>query len=310
MNAIGPSLAQVRKRLKKLDLGREQVYGLPELEYFYYYGLDIPDVRHWFGLLRSDGRDLATHVFVPKRYRAAVVLVHGYLEHGAYFRHAARALLAAGYAVVIFDLPGHGFSSGSFAVIRDFSAYAKATAAVMRFAGRALKKPVHLVGHSMGCSAIIELLLAGKPPGTGKVVLAAPLVHPAHWALTNSVYKLISPVVLKVPRMFPIHSSDREFMLFTLFKDPLLRKNIPISWVRCMLRWNKNIEKYAPSDKKLLVIQGTADAIVDAEFNVAFLRKKFPLARTYRVERANHQLFNEAKPYRTRTLNAIVRFFK
>lgn len=308
MQDIERAIAQTRKRLKTIDPGREPAADGPEREYFTYYGIDLPGARHAFGLLRTKRSDLALHVLRPRPYRATVVLVHGYLEHGAYFRHAARRLLAEGYAVVLFDLPGHGLSSGSFATVRDFSEYAAAVDRVVRFAEKTLRKPVHLVGHSMGCSAIVELLLTKKAAAVRRVVLVAPLVHPAHWALTKAACSLFSRVVAKVPRMFPVHSSDREFMLFTLFKDPLLRKKIPVPWVHAMLRWNRRLEAYPASPKEVLMVQGTGDTIVDGKFNIAFLRKKFPNARTYLIERANHQLFNEAAPYRNKALNAIVRY--
>jgi alpha-beta hydrolase superfamily lysophospholipase len=215
MQAIARQIAAARKLLRPLDLSRKPVYREEVREYFKYYGLDFPRVAHYFGLLRSQKARLATHVFVPKRYRATVVLVHGYLEHGGYFRHAVRRLLEERYAVVLFDLPGHGLSSGSPATIRDFSQYAQALALVVRFSAAELKKSVHLIGHSMGGSAVIELLLAGDAGDVDKVVLAAPLVHSSMWAATKLAYPLLAPLVEKVPRMFPALSHDRKFMEFT-----------------------------------------------------------------------------------------------
>ena len=44
--------------------------------------------------------------------RAAVVLVHGFGEHSGRYRHVARALTGAGYAVLSGDNRGHGKSGG------------------------------------------------------------------------------------------------------------------------------------------------------------------------------------------------------
>ncbi|MHB9156068.1 MAG: alpha/beta hydrolase [Endomicrobiales bacterium] len=308
MEPIERHLIETKKRLKRLDLSRTSGFSEPEKHYFKYYGLDFPGARHYFGLLRLKRCGLATHVFVPGKHRATVVLVHGYLEHGGYFKHAARRLLKEGYAVVLFDLPGHGLSSGAPAAVRDFSAYAGALERVVRFSAARLKTPVHLVGHSMGCSAVVELLLARGHESAGKVVLAAPLVHPNLWPVVKLAYRVLSPFAKSLPRPLPVHSSDRKFMRFTLFQDPLLRKEIPLHWVRSLFRWNEHLEKYGASSKEVYLIQGTGDAIVDGKYNAARLKKNFPAAVLYRIENANHQLFNEAPRYRARTLNAIVRY--
>ena len=77
-----------------------------------------------------------------------VVLVHGWNSRGAHLLGFARALLGAGFSVTLFDLPGHGDSTGH--------------AASVVHAGRALRAvvaglgEVHgVIGHSMGSAAAL-----------------------------------------------------------------------------------------------------------------------------------------------------------
>jgi alpha-beta hydrolase superfamily lysophospholipase len=310
MLPIHKHIAAVRKGLKPLSLIRKAAFLEAEWEYFRHYGLDIPGAEHHFGVIAHTPFKLASHVFVPKKCRGTAVLVHGYLEHSGYFRHAAQRLVKEGYAVVLFDLPGHGLSSGSPATIRDFSFYAAALDRVVRFSARKLKAPLHLVAHSMGCSAAVELLLTKTSEHIGKVVLAAPLVHPRLWPATKFAYTVLSPVVKKVPRAFPFLSSDKDFIYFTLFRDPMLRKEIPLHWVHSMLRWNEHLARYSASDKELRIFQGTNDLLVDWKYNLAYLKTKFPNARVRTIKDANHQLFNESEKIRTKTLDAIVEYLK
>lgn len=77
-----------------------------------------------------------------------VLLVHGWNSRGAHLLGFARPLVAAGFSVTLFDLPGHGDSTGH--------------AASVVHAGRALRAlvadigEVHgVIGHSMGSAATL-----------------------------------------------------------------------------------------------------------------------------------------------------------
>ena len=77
-----------------------------------------------------------------------VVLVHGWNSRGAHLLGFARPLVAAGFSVTLFDLPGHGDSGGH--------------ASSVVHAGRALRSVladighVHaVIGHSMGSAAAL-----------------------------------------------------------------------------------------------------------------------------------------------------------
>src|SRR5215212_8340458 len=45
--------------------------------------------------------------------KAVIALIHGLGEHTGHYEHVAKALTDAGYAMVGFDLRGHGKSSGT-----------------------------------------------------------------------------------------------------------------------------------------------------------------------------------------------------
>lgn len=77
-----------------------------------------------------------------------VVLVHGWNSRGAHLLGFAGPLVEAGFSVTLFDLPGHGDSSGHAASVVHAG---RALRAVMAAAG-----PVHaVIGHSMGSAAAL-----------------------------------------------------------------------------------------------------------------------------------------------------------
>lgn len=95
--------------------------------------------------LRHEGLKLARWTL---GHGPRVVLVHGWNGRGAQLLGFARALVEAGFSVTLFDLPGHGDSTGH--------------AASVVHAGRALRTlaaavgEVHaVIGHSMGSAAAL-----------------------------------------------------------------------------------------------------------------------------------------------------------
>lgn len=82
--------------------------------------------------------------------RPAVVLVHGWGGRGAQLRAFVPALLEAGYHVITFDQPSHGFSPGQQASLVHF--WNALDAVVLDAESRGVRF-VGLVGHSLGAAA-------------------------------------------------------------------------------------------------------------------------------------------------------------
>jgi len=78
--------------------------------------------------------------------QAYVLIAHGWSDFALRFLPLVKTLRAAGYAVVTFDQPGHGRSSGDTATLPDF---ARSVGAIGRRFGRAAA----VIGHSMGAAA-------------------------------------------------------------------------------------------------------------------------------------------------------------
>jgi pimeloyl-ACP methyl ester carboxylesterase len=94
-----------------------------------------------------------------------VLLAHGWSDFALHFLPLVNALRAAGFAVVTFDQPGHGRSSGETATLPEF---ARCIGAVGRYFGRAAA----VIGHSMGGAAAAIALHEGLP--ADRAVLIAP----------------------------------------------------------------------------------------------------------------------------------------
>lgn len=108
------TIIKITEAMKPLEDINGGGYSDSVTGYFKYYGLDFDSsaVEHIFGTFESGTMTLAGHIFKPKKYKAAVFVVHGYFGHCGQLNLIIKYLLDAGYAAATFDLPGHGLSGG------------------------------------------------------------------------------------------------------------------------------------------------------------------------------------------------------
>lgn len=129
-------------------------------------------------LSSSGGTTLHAEVYLPAATPVAVALVvHGYAEHCGRYREVAHTLVAAGYAVLAFDLRGHGRSTGARGTIRHFREY-RDDLDVARTAAAALApdRPLLLVAHSNGSLIALAALTDAVPFACAGAVLSSPFL--------------------------------------------------------------------------------------------------------------------------------------
>ena len=275
--------------------------------YLGFYGLDSIKASWRLGSVPVADQRLAVQVFRPRAAPSGtVIVVHGYLDHMGSYGPLVKRLLREGYRVVLYDLPGHGLSTGPRADLRAMADYAKAFRAVRQAVARlpAVSGPTHFVGHSTGASILLNELDQGRTLD-GNVVLLAPLVRWAHFRKSNVAKAVVSLFVGSVPRRFRRCSSDEQFMKFLREQDPLQQRKIPFGWLNALKAWQTGFVRGGPLDKGLLVIQGTVDGTVHWSYNLDVLRRRLPQATFLRIEGADHHLVNERPALQFQTLEAV-----
>ena len=272
--------------------------------YRQFYGFtDALAARSCMGLLSAGGYQIAVQAWWPlQQPRATLVVLHGYYDHVGVYRHVIDWALAMGFAVLAFDLPGHGLSSGVRASIGDFAEYQTVLRAVLAEAAVLdLPQPWHVCGQSTGGAIIIDYLLTGEPLAQiGQTILLAPLVRPRAWGWSKLSYRVMRHVVSEIPRRFSVNSSDAAFIDFVHHHDPLQPRNLPTAWVGALSRWVPHIEAAPRSNRSPLIIQGEADMTVAWRHNLKVLADKFTTPQILRLPEAGHHLANEAPALRQR----------
>ena len=296
---------QVKKELAPLSFESTSSYPPATRQYFKYYGLNVDGAQHCFGTFESGDYELAAHVFKPRQSKGSVILLHGYYDHSGILKNLIRSLVKQGYTVALYDQPGHGLSSGAGASIEDFSEYVSILEAFLRICRGNLRGPFHLVAHSMGCTVATDYLLTTKSDPLDRVVFLSPLVHSAAWKVSGWGHSLAGSTVDHVPRVFrKQNSSDKEFIKF-MKDDPLQTRHVPMKWVNALREWNCKAAEYGTSEKRIKIIQGTRDTVVDRKYSTEFIKRKFRNTDTTLIQEGGHQLINESPPMRANVLNLI-----
>lgn len=267
-----------------------------EQHYRQFYGFSDGLAQHSrVGQLQVGGYQIALQAWWPEQPRATLVLLHGYYDHSGLYRHVIEWALGMGFAVLSFDLPGHGLSSGARASIGDFAEYQTVLQGVLaEAAALQLPQPWHLCGQSTGGAILIDYLLTGAPSADiGETILLAPLVRPRAWAWSQLSYRVMRHFVSEIPRRFSVNSSDADFIDFVHNHDPLQPRSLPTAWVGALSQWVPRIEAAPRSVRSPLIIQGEADMTVAWRHNLEVLQDKFAAPSILRLPEARHHLANE-----------------
>jgi len=294
----------ITNQLKPIQSVDTTQYPDAVLAYFCFYGLVPQDdgTRHLFGTFDSQNQTLTAHIYIPQDYKATVVLLHGYLNHAGQFKHLIRQLLKENYAVALYDLPGHGLSTGPRGQIDDFAQYTNTLNDFIETINTLTKGPYHLVGFSTGAGIAVDYLLNTEKPVFDKVVLAAPLIRNNAWKASKTGCEFYSKFSQTVPRIPRKNSSDKEFLRFNRELDVLHGRSVGLKWVKALHDWNDRIIELPPVEKPVYIIQGDKDTTILWKYNTKFLKKKFINARLEMVKNARHELFNEAQNIREHVL--------
>ncbi|MFZ5757450.1 MAG: alpha/beta fold hydrolase [Pseudomonadota bacterium] len=286
-------------------------------DYARFYGLDRVSsaavaapatVRHGIGYLDAAGYRIVLQCWRRPAPRGTVLVLHGYYDHTGIFDHIIGAVLASGFDVLAYDLPGHGLSSGEPAAINDFVEYQTVLRAVVDGMS-SWARPMYVVAQSTGGAIFMEYLLAGRQdrvraPFAGAVLLA-PLVRPVNWKVNSRIHRVVSLFRKTIARKFAVNSHDEEFLAFLRNGDPLQSRVLSVRWVGALKRWIPRMEAHAPIDYPLVVVQGDEDGTVDWRHNLGVIREKFPGVTVHMIEHGRHQLVNESEAIRAQVMARV-----
>ncbi len=272
-----------------------------------------PELVHVLGYVDIGGFRIATQYWLPPGARGTLLVVHGYYDHLGIYDKVVAFGLAEGLAVIGFDLPGHGLSSGDRAAIESFDQYGDVVEALLQQARRKVPSPWFALGQSTGGAVLLNHLWRYEAqrasPLVERIALCAPLILPRGWNRGRIAYALLNRVVKTLPRGRSHSSHDPAFNRFIDKQDCLQSHFLTVQWVGAMKQWDVDFSGFACLQRSVLVVQGTDDQTVDWRYNLKQIQAKLPGAKIHMVDGAGHQLVNETPDFREIIFTEIKRYF-
>ena len=199
--------------------------------------------------------------------KAVVAFVHGLGEHIGRFAHVGEAFTSAGYALMGFDLRGHGQSEGPRGHTPSIEAFMQDIDLLLehvhqRYPGL----PTFLYGHSLGGILVLNYGLRRKPALKGVIATSSGLrtaleKQPVKIMMAN-VLGGIAPTVL-IPSGLATSGLSHDPQVERVYlKDPLVHDKISLGFGKVMLsavHWA--LQHASEFPLPLLLVHGTDDPI-------------------------------------------------
>jgi len=277
-------------------------------DYVRYYDINfdekIAGLTQSIGCMQSADFELVVQSFILSTQAPTIFACHGYFDHSGLYGKLIEWGLKRGYNLILFDLPGHGLSSGSRASIDSFDSYIEALNSLVLWCSPRLLGDKLLLGQSTGAAVVMSYLMT-KPNNIQHAVLLAPLVRPHKWSRIKWLHRIVRPFLSRLPRTFTDNSHDEDFLRRLKMSDPLQCRTQSIRWVTAMSQWMRWFLTLKPVSNTVLVIQGTADLTVDWRYNLHIIGSKFPRASIVKIDNMRHHVVGEHVYYREQVFASI-----
>jgi len=250
--------------------------------------------QHWTSF---DGLDLYGILHQPDTDPMAVIaFIHGHGTHCRRYDEWFSDFLKDGFAVISFDLRGHGRSGGKQGTIHRYNEYLEDTALLMQKARENFPSiPIVLYGHSMGATIVLSHL-QGKKELPQLAILASSwleLVQPpgkfkslAIWLADTLIPQVTIGTGLKAKDFAPPAGNEAPKT-----KDPLMHKRISARCFREVQRAGKKImAENLPDQIPMLFMHGTDDKVSTPAASKALANSLSGIVTYREWEEGPHQL--------------------
>lgn len=263
---------------------------------------DIESISESGTDVTPDGTTLFWVSLAPVEPTALVVILHGYGEHSGRYLHVVETLVQRGFAVLRYDMRGHGRSGGRRGFVDVFGDYLEDLERMLAIGRRsAPSRPLYLLAHSHGGLVALRRLVDRDDDIAG-AILSAPYVaafRPPPRAAVSAIHavgrvlpRLRIPFGRRVERLTHDPAMQAE-----TGRDPLRTPVATPRWYAEMRATQELVQRRAAGLRLPLLVLLAGDDTVTASASVerAFeqIASDDVTVITYPGQR--HELFNEVE---------------
>ncbi len=236
--------------------------------------------------LRTDDIALPTRSWLPKHPKAIIVALHGFNDYSNAFESAGAYFRERGVAVYAYDQRGFGAAPNRGIWAGEENLTADLAQFVAQVKARHPRRPVFVLGESMGGAVAVSALAQPDFPEVQGVVLVAPALwgrdtmplafHASSWLLAHTL-----PFYKMTGEDLRIRASDNIPMLRALGRDPLIIKGTRADAIYGLVGLMGNASGKVPAvSVPVLLLYGAHDEVIPPE-PVESARTRFTAPVTY-----------------------------
>lgn len=256
----------------------------------------------------ADNFTLFERTWTCENAKGVVLITHGIAEHSGRYEHVAQSLIEAEYAVVGFDLRGHGKSSGKQNYVNSFGDYLNDLGEVLvRTKQKFPDLPIFLFGHSMG-GGIVSLFSIERQPEVKGILLSAPSVKVSD-EISPFLQKISGVLSVILPKLPAVKLESKDIskdpeVVQAYDNDPLnYRGGILARTGSELLNSTKNIMAQAFTiSLPILIMHGTSDKLADVSGSEMLFGKVSSTDKTLKLyDGLYHEILNEPEQDQVKT---------
>ncbi len=269
------------------------------------------DVDFWTA---PDGARLALRrARAAGQARGALILLHGFGDHGGRYAELAAWLAERGVSVWALDQRGHGRSPGRRGHVSRFAQFVSDVAALRKLVGGEEAAPQLLFGHSFGGTVVLRYLET-KPEALAGAVVVCPFLAVAmavpFWkrALARALLDVV-PALPVATGINVAHLSTDPAVGQAALSDPLYHRVMTPRAYREVLQAQRAV--VAEGDRievPLLVLLAGDDRIVSRGAAESFARRLAGDVSVTVYDGFFHEVFNEPPSRRARAYRDVERW--
>jgi alpha-beta hydrolase superfamily lysophospholipase len=249
----------------------------------------------------GSSRSIAYRMWYPEQVQGAVLLLHGFGEHGGRYDAMGRALAARGLGLAVPDLWGHGRSGGRRGEIEDLPAMVDALHGLLREVLLPVlggSEEYALIGHSFGGLLALQWALARRA-GLRRLVLLSPLLEvgfpiPAWKSAAAAVCGVCAPRARLTLGLDVRALSHDEAVVHAYKRDPLVHNLMTAGTYRSLLRTRARAVRDAEAlETPVLLAYGGADRIISTRVAQQWFDRVRCPKQVHRFDGAFHELHHE-----------------